>query len=1148
MQAMPSAPDFRLYHSNALDVLAGILAEVVRTPAPGQALLAPDVVLIPQVAMRRWLQAALAARHGVAANLEFLTPGEFVGRALDANAAPVATHEAGEQDLDAATLQWRLYAALTDARLLARPAMSQIAQHVSGAPGDVRDPLRAWSLAGELATVFERYQAWRRDWLLRWDAGADPDDPQAVLWRAVAAGRTHRARRIQQYLDRFEAPDAPLPVDLPARLCAFATLNVSPDVLRVLATQARVGTLHLFVPSPARDFWGDLQRLRSRNVDVDTDTDDSLHDRDSRLLQAWGAAGVDFMRVLGGYEVVHPTADVRAPVDPLDGGGALRGSLLRRLQSDVFHRRADPPPTPTADDPRTRLPALRLDDPSLQVHACHTRLREVQVLHDQLRALFDDARFDPPLQPREVAVLAPDIDPYVPYLDAVFGGRGQDDAIPYALADSSPLADEPLAAVFLRLLSLPVSRFGLHEIVDLLSSPPLAQAAKLDAASFDRLRTWLSAAGARWGIDAAHREGHHAPADDAHTWTFALDRLLLGHATGSDAQFETATGDVVAPLPELEGGALDALDALLRLLRVLARGARTLADPLPPATWRERLLKLLDDLVPQPTSDAATDRALSRLREATDAFARDAARAGFDAPLPADAVRAHFAALLGAADTRAPLLTGGISIGRMVPMRLLPFRVICVLGMDDGQFPRRDAGGALNRLTAELSTDARRPGDRSTRDDDRFLFLQLFAAAQDVFYVSYRGADPRDGSAREPSVLVSDLLAAVEGQHAPDAHAGAALVVRHPLQPFSPEAFGAGGDPRRFSYRRAWWNAAAGAARQRTPLPRWFDAASVALPMGQPEPRLHADALKRFLIAPAEAFLQQSLGLRLAELDAAGEDIEPLLAPARGLEKHALKQAVQAAVLRGDSDADAHAALRARGLLPSGPLGLRALQQVRGEIETYVQPFLGWRGDAAETAHAVEVDIDGTRLHTRIAQAYPRGLARLRFGEPNGASAIRDGIDWLLANAAGLELTLVQFHDAGYGGPGPHERAPIDPAQARAALSHLLLMRRYGLREPLPFAPYSSWAFFDAASYEKGFKAAEAKWRGSTYAFAEGEGDAIRTALRGRDPFADKDARLQFADTALSIFLAVTQGVVHTGVDLHALQGWESDFDAEAAA
>ena len=139
-------------------------------------------------------------------------------------------------------------------------------------------------------------------------------------------------------------------------------------------------------------------------------------------------------------------------------------------------------------------------------------------------------------------MLAPDIDPYAPYLDAVFGAHGQAGAIPYAVADTSPLAGEPLAAVFLRLLALPVARFGLEDMLDLLASPPLAEAAGLDAADFERLHGWLHAAGARWGLDAAHRARLGAPADDAHTWQFALDRLLLGHASGSDAPLHGIDG------------------------------------------------------------------------------------------------------------------------------------------------------------------------------------------------------------------------------------------------------------------------------------------------------------------------------------------------------------------------------------------------------------------------------------------------------------------------------------------------------------------------------------------------------------------------------------------------------------------------------
>lgn len=1134
MHAQPSG-DFRLYHSNALDVLAGLMAEELRSPAPGQALLTADIVLIPQVAMRRWLQATLAAAHGVAANLEFLTPGEFVRRALDAN--PMSG-QPGDDELAAATLRWHLYAALTDTGFMAQPALAALAAHVGGG-----DPLRAWALAGELAAVFEKYQAWRRDWLLRWEGGADADDPQALLWRRVARQRMHRARRIQAYLDRFEAGDAPLPVGLPRRLFAFATLNVSPDVLRVLATQARVGTLHFYVPSPTRDYWGDLQRARpGESPDMPPE---------NPLLQAWGAAGRDFMAVLGGYEVVHPAGEISAHVDP-DTRGPQRDGLLQRLQSDLFHRRASPgaPVRATVDR----------GDASLQVHACHTRLRELQVLHDQLQAMFDPdspqgRRFDPPLQPREVAVLAPDIDPYIPYLNAVFGGRGGDDgaggqALPYALADASPLAGEPLAEVFVRLLALPVTRFGLNETLDLLASPPLAEAAGLDAAAFDRLHAWLGAAGARWGLDAAHRARFDAPADDAYTWAFALDRLLLGHASGSDAAMVAASGQPVAPLPDLEGSALEALDTLVRLLRVLARNARDLGEALSPDDWRTRLLELLDALLPRTPTAPSTQRALDRLRTLIDAFASDARRAGFDAPVPPEAVRAHFNGVLGEADTRAPLLTGGISVGRMVPMRLLPFRAICLLGMNDGDFPRRDPAAGLNRLTAELGSAHRRVGDRSTRDDDRFLFLQLFAAAQDVFYVSYQGADPRDGSAREPSVLVTELLAAAAAQHQADADAADALVVRHPLQAFAPAAFGAGDEPRRFSYRRAWWPAASTPTGRRHPLAPWFDGET--LPPLPAEDTLSLETLRRFLQAPADAFLRQRLGLRLAEVEAADSDIEPLLAPGRGREKQRLQGAVFEACLRGDDDASTQALLRARGLLPSGPLGRRTLEAVRVDVDAYVTAFRDWRGDAQADSPRLEVDLDvpghgPLRLHGRLGDAYPHGVVRLRFDAPNGGSTIRDGLDWLLAEAAGFAAPMVQFHDGGELGVGPHVRRRLPAAEARAVLAQLMTLRAHGLRAPLVFAPYSGWALYSAPTLEKGLEAAAKTWRGSERSWSEGGGDALRLALRGRDPFSDEATRVAFVDQTMAIYLAVAAGQRYDGTDLDTLREIAAGLDMEDA-
>ena len=1099
---MTAAPhDFRLYHSNALDVLAEVLADELRKPAPGQSLLTPDTLLIPQVAMRRWLQATLAQRHGIAANLEFLTPGEFVARALDANLGP------STDDLDAATLHWRLHAALTDPTLLAKPALSQLAAYVAG-----DDPLKAWTLAGELAATFEKYQAWRRDWLLRWDAGADPDDPQAILWRVVAAGRSHRARRIQDYLARHVEADA-LPSGLPARLFAFGTLNISPDVLRVLATQARVGTLHFYLPTPSAKYWGDLHTLGARlHAGVDPFAGEA---GENPLLRDWGAAGKDFMALLGSYEVVHPSGEIPAYADPEQSQAGLRGSLLQRMQSDLFHRRA----TPSG----ILRDAVDADDPSLQFHACHTRLRELQVLHDRLRALLEDKRFDPPLQPREIAVLAPDIDPYLPYLDAVFGAHDRDDAasaraIPYAMADASPLAGEPLAEVFLRLLALPVSRFGLEEMLDLLASPPLAEAAGLDAADFERLHAWLHAAGARWGLDAAHRARSSAPADDAYTWQFALDRLLLGHASGVDADIAG-----VAPWPDLEGGALDALDRLIRQLRALARHEKELGVAASPGAWRDRLLSLLQELLPEAPTAPAAARALERLRSLVNDFARQAGKAGFDAEVAAEVVRAHFAAKLGEADTRAPLLTGGVSFARMVPMRLLPFRAICLLGMNDGDFPRRDPAAGLNRLTAELGSDRRRRGDRSTRDDDRYLFLQLFTAAQDVLYLSWLGMDPRDGSAREPSALVSELLAAAAAYHGDPDTAARQLVLRHPLQPFSPAAFGSE-DVRLFSYRGHWHPAAGRLSGTRGVLAPWMARAQSLAPAGDVDAELPLDALRRFLLAPAEQFLRQRLGLRLAETEEANEDIEPLQLPAGGLQRMQLQRAVFDALLDGRDAAAMRPALRARGLLPSGPLGQRALERVLHEVSPYAGAYCEWRGAGAPTSRLLEVVVDGVRVHGRIDGLHANGIARLRFGKPNGPSSIRNGLDWLLASAAGVELPFVEFHEDVDTGIGPHRRPPLSRESAIDALHALVALRREGLRRPLPFAPYSAWELFVAPDAERGLRNAASRWRGGDKQWAEGDSAALQLAFRGRDPFADAAAREEFIELAFVVFGAVTAG------------------------
>lgn len=1076
---MPASPDFRLYHGNDLDLLADLLASQLAVPVADASVLEPETILIPQPAMRRWLQKTLAEKHGIAGNLRFLTPGEFVSQALSAN---LAGDDAPLANAD--TLRWRLWALLADEAAMQAPVFAPL-QPVLAGPDRA---LAAWSLAGEVANAFEKYQAWRRGWLLRWDGGADPADWQAELWRRATRGQLHRARRLDTYLQRFDGADAAVPSGLPPRVFAFACQNVSPDVLRVIASAALAGPLHFFFVSPVAGWWGDLmgarERLRADPPGV------FAADADNPLLVANGAAGRDFVNLLFAGEAVHPRGEITAYAEP-DAHG-----LLQALQRDLLARRA-PPDAPTrAFDPAER---------SLQLHACHTPLREVQVLHDQLRALLDA---DPGLQPRDIAVLTPDVDAYAPLVHAVFGAAmGTPRAIPYAVADGSALAGQSLADWFLRLLGLPGARFTLAEGLSLLSPAPVAQRLGLAPAQIDRLGEALAEAGARWGRDAAHRVASGAPEESAYTWQWAIDRLLLGHASDDE-------GDIagVAPLPRLEGGDLVALDGLLAGLRALERLARELGSPRAPLQWPRVLAATLDELLPGRPQDPADARAIEALRAHLGALSEQLAGAAIEAPMPSSVVRAWFQSRLGESDDRQPFLSGGVTFGRMVPMRLIPFKVICLLGMNDGDYPRRDAGGALNRLTAALGTSRRQVGDRSVREDDRFLFLQLLASAGQVFYVSFLGNDPRSGEAKPPSVVVSELMDVAARYFAASGKAAERLLVRHPLQPFAPQAFGAVVDAReapadaarRIGFDNAWRPAAEAAGGLREPLPPFVRQALPATPAPHDVPELSRAALFQALANPAKHFLTQRLALRLPQLQDELPDSEPFDS-GDGWLRHRLGQQVFDALRAGDVDeATLHARLLSQAMVAPGPAGREMLRAVRGVVGGAARSARDWAPDAAQPM-AWRIALPGRDLVGSFAGVHARGLLQFRPGKAHGRVVLDLGLDWLLWSALGETRPVLRL----VAGEPPQEIAPMPQAQALARLSDVVVLADQAAQQALPFLPKSGWAWFQHATSDtpdKAEPAARALWCGGNGFGGEGDDPWVKLALRGQDPFVDGDA------------------------------------------
>lgn len=1092
-------PDFRLYHSNSLEVLAGVLADRLAPPPADGDWMRPDVVLVPQFAMRRWLQQFLAEHAGICANLRFLTPGEFVDDALDANLGPAPAADRLAPEVS----RWLLLQAL---------AAAPPPQYARVLGSD--DPLRAWTLARSLADTFERYQAWRRDLLLRWEAGADPDDPQARLWRSIARGRAHRARRLGEYLQRFGAGAAAVPAGLPPRLFVFACQNVSPDVLQAMASQARAGEQHFFLHTPSGEFWesafaAGLGAWGAGYLPADDDA--ILPAAGNPLLAAWGRAERDFVAALAGGEAVHARIEVPAFAPP------PRSCLLGRVQADVL---ANLDPSVSLQGDRD-WPRARVDraDASLRFHACHTRLREVQVLHDQLRALLEG---DPTLQARDIAVLAPDIDLYAPHIEAVFGGAlGSARELPYTIADTTPLASASLAAAFARVLDLPLRPLTLAEVLDLLAVPALAEHFGVDEAACGRLRGWLAEAGARWGLDGGDR-ALHGGSGDAYTFAFAVERLLLGYASGGE---EEIAG--VVPLPVLEGRATEALDVLLRLLAVLRTAAVELRQARPPQEWVRVLEGLLAELCGEEPRDPGERVVLQRLREAIVAFGKGAAEAGFDAPVAHAVVRAELHAVLAQADARAPFLSGGVCFGRMVPMRLIPFRAICLLGMDEGAFPARDARDPLDRIAQGLDTAGRQVGDPSRRDADRYLFLQLFSSASDAFHVSWQSFDPRDGSVREPSSVVAELLETAARYHTDPICARDGLVVRHALQPFSPAAFGAahvdetGPDLRRFSYDERW-RAAATVVPEALPSPPFFVQAQ---PGDATAGHADLEGLRRALARPQAYWLRHGLRLHLPEDDPVADDHEPL-GPPDNLLRHRLREAAFAAWLAADARPaveDLHARLLAGAQVAPGADGRFALAQALDEVAPLVRVAREHGMGAEAGVLAYDLELDGLRLSGALRGVRERGLFRVA-SRPNGLHGkhvLDHRLDALVAATQGLpllELSVVGKRDAAL-----VEHPPADPVAARTALRALFALQRRMAAEPLPFLPKSGYLLWQAGDdVAKGLGNAAAEWRGG-FAGPGERSAATALALRGREPFVDggREAEERFATVAHAVFSAL---------------------------
>ena len=1060
-----------IIRSNRIGHLADALADTLSNQSGESShnnfckALTPDPIVVAHPGMERWLRLQLAQRLGIVMAAQFHLPAGFVGTLLYSGLTQRSPLDNRQN------LIWMIYRALQAPTASGRPTSWQRAVRSYLNDGQVGAEVRRYDLAAQLANLYERYSYGRPAWLLHWEEGRrgqcgrsdregkELEGWQADLWQHLTAAAgdflkdpadpqaqpqvpPHRAAMLRDF--------DPGQARLPERLHIFA-LPVLPALLGEFlpALEGQVD-VRLYDLLPGQQYYGDVRR----------DSDGVERSAGERLFGLLGQVTRDSQQLLLDLEERAPgeygNRDLFAPPPTGD-------RLLAQVQRAVGELGLEP----SAKEPANKASADKAsadkasankasadkasadqlsadpqpDDLSLQVHSCHSPLREVQVLRDRLLQLF---AADKSLDPSEVLVMAPDINLYENPIRAVFGTAEGNLRLPWSLADRPWSNDSPLIRTLLSLLQPEQGEFSLPQVFALLDMDFVHRRLGLDISAVAALRDWSADAGARLG-SAGMRSG----LDKLYSWDRAIASLLSGFAMNPQVGLPQ-----VRPLGELHWSGAEWVSTLYLFVRQLQR-LRELCARAPGIEQWEKICDLLCDLVHTGNSDESQQ--LGDFKTAFRQTLDRARRAGLES-LPLASLHANLRDNLDGIGLERGFLTGAITFCSLVPMRSIPARVICLMGMQAGSFPRRQTSNSLDLMEGQ-----HRPGDRSQRNDDLHVFLQALLSAQDHFILTYEGRNLRDNSEQALAIPASELLSLLPEQ------ARRQVFSEHPMQPFS-SRYGQG-DLR--TYGAEWLPTGSdSAARKISAADSQVEppARTGTLQQGQlPEPpeRLGLGRLQRFLHSPAQAMLTESLHMQLPPLRGALEDSEPYSMNALDLWK--LGDWMVRWKLHDELSITTH--LRRHELLPAGRGYAKQLRRTFVEAtrwgETMRQEI-----PANPQLQQLQVQLRNCTLTGQLPIAPGEPLIRWRYGRVRPQDSLDLWLEHLLRTATSADseplsdslfLTPKQARGGKPMASFGHRSvfagaADLTPERARELLDDLLHIYLLGQVKPLPF--------FAAASHD----------------------------------------------------------------------------------
>ncbi len=934
---------FILHSSNKTENLLAHLAAVLRSSSLASPF-AKEIFLIQSQGMERWLSQQLATEFKVWANFEFLFPNKFfssLSRQIDL--------EIDDSNFDRRTMLWHFEAIL---RNLSDPVFEPLKNYLAGE----NSSLKRFQLAQQLTQIFDQYQMMRPDLLAAWQNGqlcfdSVPERWQRVLWQKITeiVGTQHRGLIWQNIIKQLEAAEPGSFINhLPERISVFGLNTMPPLFLAFLQALSRHSEVHFYLLNPAQTYWADL---KSRRQITPEDQQQNGHP----LLASLGQQGREFQAMLLEQTEFEMQFDSFEPAEET--------TVLHRLQNDILQN-------------QVTQETLK-NDHSISIHACHSRMREVQVIKNEL---LDILEHNPELQLRDIVVMAPDIQQYAAFINAVFSG------IPHAIADRSMQLSNSLLDALLRFLQLSQSRFGWQTVLDLLEQPVVYRHFGLSETDLEIIEHWINDTNIRWARSEQHKAKLGLPEASENTWQTGLQRLLMGYAIADDEFFEG-----ILPYQEIEGSSAQALGGLCDFLQLLEMANEDLGQGKTLQQWGERLFYYAEQLLVNEPYNYENQLERQQLNELISELSESVSE-HHQHVIDLEVIIAWLQSIMTERKSSTGFLRGQLTFCSMLPMRSIPFKVIVLLGMNDAEFPKID-----RQPTFDLMTQDYRKGDRSRRSDDRYQFLEILLSVRQQLIMTFIGQSITHNEAIPPSVVISELLEILEQEY----HLNN-LITYHPLQAFSPKYF-SGENSALFSYEQSDCKTAQALQSRTNEQKQWWQGTL------QQEKITVIDVgdLLAFYRHPQEYFFRRLLGIRWQGAEKQADEREPFVVD--GLDAYNINQQWITQYLEGKTpDVEK---LQAQGQWLSTTPGIIEFQRRQSLLIEFIAKIRARQMGEPIPEICIDKQIDEFRLVGNLNQIHQNGSLCYRYAKLKGKDFILAWLHHLMVNQVKRQDTCLISSD-----------------------------------------------------------------------------------------------------------------------------------------